>query len=311
LNISGPRARALSLIAISVLAGVLTGLASRLPPPSVPDFQQFWVAGRALLAGQDPYAAVRAMWHWPLLYPLPAVLLLLPLSVFPLDVARVLWAMVSAGLFTYAAQRTTRPLWIGVLSASFLQAIVQGQWSPLFTAGVVLPWLGAAWVAKPTIGLALFAGWPRRQALLGGLLLVLVSLAVDPHWPIDLWQARGEVPHLAPVMQPGGVLLLLALLRWREPEARLLAVLACVPHSLAAYESLPLFLIPRRKWDAYALAILTYAALFLTELRLPENLGLGTIPDRRWPVTLVLVYLPALVMVLRPAHATDDNRIAY
>lgn len=301
------RTRLVILGAVSALAGLLAGLASRLPPPSASDFQQFWVAARALLAGQDPYAAVSAMWRWPLLYPLPAVLLVLPVSLLPLVAARVLWAMLSAGIFVYAAQRTTRPLWIGILSACFLQAIVQGQWSPLLTAGAILPWVGATWVAKPTVGLALFAGWPTRQAVLGGGLLLLVSLALDPHWPLDLWHGRAEAIYRAPVMRPGGVLLLLALLRWRVPEARLLAVLACVPHTLAVYESLPLFLIPRRKWDAYALASLTYVALFLTELHSIQGPA-GASPERRWPFMLVLVYLPALVMVLRPQHATDDER---
>jgi hypothetical protein len=107
-------------------------------------------------------------------------------------------------------------------------------------------------------------------------------------------------------MRPGGVLLLLALIRWRAPEARLLAVMACVPHTLALYESLPLFLIPARKWDAYALAILTYVAFFLTELPPSGGSALGATPEQRWPFMLVLVYLPVLLMVLRPRHSTDD-----
>ena len=282
------------------MAGTLTWLASRLPPPSTSDFQQFWVAARALVDGEDPFVAVRTMWHWPLFYPLPAVLIVLPLSVFPLVAARVLWAMASAGLFMYAAQRTTRPLWIGALSASFLQAIVLGQWSPILTAGAVLPWVGAAWVAKPTVGLAMFAGWPRRQAVVGGMVLVFTSLALDPHWPMQVWHNRGAALHRAPVMLPGGVVLLLALCRWRAPEARLLAALACVPHAPTLYDTLPLFLVPGSKGEAYALAILTYAALFLTEVHLSGGSPLGADPDLRWAFMLVLVYLPALIMVLRP-----------
>jgi hypothetical protein len=297
------------LIGVAALAGILTWLASLLPPPSTSDFQQFWVAARALLDGQDPYAAVQAMWRWPLFYPLPAVLIVLPLSILPLAAARVIWAMVSAGLFMYAAQRTTRPLWIGALSASFLQAIVLGQWSPILTAAAVLPWVGAAWVAKPTVGLALFAGWPRRQAVIGGMLLVLVSLALDPHWPMQLWLNREAALYRAPVMRPGGVILLLALLRWRAPEARLLAAMACVPHAPTLYDTLPLFLIPGRKGEAYVVAILTYATLFLTEIRLSGGAPLGADPDLRWAFMLTLVYFPALVIVLRPLWAgTRDSR---
>jgi hypothetical protein len=302
------RARLISLLGVAVAAGTLTWLASRLPPPSASDFQQFWVAARALVQGDDPYAAVRTMWRWPLFYPLPAVLLILPFSVLPLVAARVLWAMVSAALFMYAAQRTTRPLWIGALSAGFLQAIVLGQWSPILTAGAVLPWVGAVWVAKPTIGLALFAGWPRRQAVIGGALLVLASLLVDPHWPVHLWHARGEALYRAPLMRPGGVLLLLALLRWRSPQARLLAAMACVPHALTLYDTLPLFLIPARKGEAYGLAAMTYLALFLTEVRVAGGAPLGADPDLRWALMFTLVYLPVLIMLLLPLWTGRGER---
>jgi hypothetical protein len=266
-------------------------------------------AAQAVFRGADPYPLIgRGLpfdWNCPLFYPLPAVLLVLPFSALPLVAARVLWAMMSAGLFMYAAQRTARPLWIGALSASFLQAIVLGQWSPLLTAGAVLPWVGAAWVAKPTVGLALFAGWPRRQAVIGGALLVLASLVVDPLWPLHLWQNRGEALYRAPVLRPGGALLLLALLRWRAPEARLLAALACVPHALTLYDTLPLFLVPSRKGEAYGLAALTYLALFLTEVRLSGGAPLGADPDLRWTFMLALVYLPALIMLLRPLWTGD------
>ena len=290
---------------VPVMAGVVTWLAYRIPPASVSDLQQFWIAARALAAGRDPYATVPTSWPWPLFYPLPAVLLVFPIGVLPLEGARVAWAMIAAGVFVRASQRTDRPLWVGMLSASFVQGIILGQWSPLLTAGAVLPWLSITWVAKPTVGLALFAGWPRREAIVGGSLLVAASLALDPHWPLDLWRVSGEAIHRAPVLRPGGALLLLALLRWRVPEARLLAGLACVPHSLAIFETLPLFLVPRRKQDAYALAVLTYVAVFLSGLVPAGQPGLTASLDRRWPFMLVLVYLPTLVMVLRPPHSVD------
>jgi hypothetical protein len=239
------------------------------------------------------------MWQWPLFYPLPAVLLVSPLAVLPFGLARALWAMISAGLFVYAARRTARPLWVAVLSASFLQAIVQGQWSPLLTAGVILPWVSITWIAKPTVALALFAGWHRKHAIVGGVALMLVSLAIEPSWPLKLWEGRAAAIHRAPVLRPGGILLLLALLRWRLPEGRLLAALACVPHSLGVYESLPLFLIPQRKGHAYALALLTYAAVFLIELLPTAALGVVEGFDRRWVFMFTLVYLPALILLLR------------
>lgn len=63
---------------------------------------------------------------------------------------------------------------------------------------------------------------------------------------------------------------------------------------------LPLFLIPRRPTHAYVLAALTYAAWYLTALRVPdvEQEPLQSVLVRRWPYLLVLVYLPALAMAL-------------
>ena len=58
-----------------------------------------------------------------------------------------------------------------------------GQWAPLLTAAAVLPWLGFFLAAKPTIGGAIFLGYPDRRALWTGIavrrwpyLLVLVYL---------------------------------------------------------------------------------------------------------------------------------------
>src|SRR4051794_18352622 len=70
------------------------------------DAAQLYIAGRALLAGHDPYAAVAASsFPWPLFYPLPAVLLFLPFACLPIEAARVAWAMVQGLLLGLGARR--------------------------------------------------------------------------------------------------------------------------------------------------------------------------------------------------------------
>jgi hypothetical protein len=167
-----------------------------------------------------------------------------------------------------------------------------------------MPSLAFMWACKPNIGLAMFAGWPSRRAAIGAAVLVLVSLALAPGWPSEWFSTIGAAPqYLAPVFRPGGILLLLAWVRWREPEARMLGALAVLPHTTNLYEMVPLFLIPRRAVELGVLMAGTYLAHMLTHV--PASV-VGGRPEAaaaflaaNWPVYLVCCYLPSLIMVLR------------
>jgi hypothetical protein len=190
--------------------------------------------------------------------------------------------------------------WI-LVSAPALEAVLIGQWSPWLTAAVGLPWLGVVWAAKPTIGLPLFAGWPSRWAFAAGLALLVLSLILLPHWPADWLAALGDTPHYkSPVQRVGGALLLLAFLRWRRPEARMLGLLALMPHTTGVYEQLPLLLIPQTGRAFAVLLGLSYLAAGLVYTRDTFGPSVAGTLDAQWPYFLVLVYLPALVMVLWP-----------
>jgi hypothetical protein len=112
--------------------------------------------------------------------------------------------------------------------------------------------------------------------VVGCLALLAASLAVSPNWPWHWLDAlheptlqRADRPvvlttYLAPVLQPGGFLVLLALLKWRRPEARLLVALACVPQTPVAYEMVPLVLVAGARVELLLLTVLSwgmYAAL--------------------------------------------------
>ena len=286
---------------VGAVAAVVSYLAHRLPPASSSDFDQIWVAARAVAAGKDPYAAVVAAGlPFPLFYPLPAVLLALPVAGLPLELARSVWTGFGATVLTLAALRYRRGLATALLSAGFLHAVVLNQWSPLLTAGSVMPWFAVAWVAKPSIGLALFLAYPSHRAARLAAGFMAVSLAVLPSWPAHWLSALRGAFQTAPILQPGGFLLLLAFVRWRRPEGRLLAALACMPQTIGLYETVPLFLIPRTRWQGYGLAGLSLIAAFAQAwiLRRADE-PLSSVLSARWPVLLVLVYLPALVLVLR------------
>jgi len=303
------RARLLSAGIAALGAGAfVAALYARQTPETGSDFDQSWIAARALLAGGDPYAAVVAAgWPWPLYYPLPAVLVAVPFTLLSMAAARMVFAGLGAGALAYAM---TGRAWWGlavVVSAPFLDALTSVQWSPLLTAAALLPALGWALAAKPTIGLALWVAYPRWQTAAAVGAIVVASLVALPEWP-RLWLAAAAgADHIrAPILRPGGFLLLLALLKWRRPEARLLAVLAGVPQSPAMYEALPLFLAPSSAREALGLALLshvTYAAIRL----LPAAASFAEGYQAKWPIMLVLLYLPVLIVVLRRPNQAPDH----
>ena len=284
-------------VGVGIAAALLAWVAHGFPMEGHSDFDQLWIAARAIQAGADPYEAVRRVEAYPLFYPLPAVLLASPMAFFPLELAKVIWGGLGAGLLAYAAFSYKRALPTALLGAGFLNAIVVAQWAPFLTAAAVLPWASVAWVAKPSIGLALLIAYPHRKAFLYGGALLIVSLIAMPSWPGEWFHALRDSIQTPLVLRPGGFILLLAALRWRTPEGRLLTALACVPQTVGLYETLPLFLIPRSRWEGYALATLSFIAAAIQ-----ETLAGHTITEfinSKWPSLLLFCYLPALVILLR------------
>jgi hypothetical protein len=288
-------------LAAGALAAVVCWIAYRIPPPSTSDFEPIWVGARAVGAGLDPYTIVPTVGtRYPLYYPLPAILVALPLGYLPFAVARSLWAAASTAVFVLAALRKGRGLLPALLSACFLNAILQGQWSPLLTAAAVLPAVSWLWAAKPSLGAAFFVAYPTRRAVIGAILLLSLAFLVFPTWPVRWLEALRETNHVAPILRPGGAVLLLALIRWRVAEGRLLAALACVPQTIGLYEALPLFLIPTNRWQGYLLAVLSYVAAFAQAILVPRmpDASWEATNAARWPFIFALMYLPALVMLL-------------
>lgn len=223
---------------------------------AVSDFDAIWTAARALRASHDPYAAIPSPpWPWELQYPLPAVLVAFPFSYVPLWVARAAFMGVSTALLAWGlTQRGWWPL-IALAGGQFFFALQSVQWSPLFAAAVLVPGLRVLWPVKPTTATPLFAGYPDWRPVVGGLILFALAFLVWPHW-MDGWRhAVHGAPHRAAVLRPGGLLLLLALLRWRLPEGRQLAALSLVPLSPHLYEALPLMLVARSRRELLALAV--------------------------------------------------------
>jgi hypothetical protein len=294
-----------TVIGVAAAAYVLV-FYHRQSPLAVSDFDAIWTAARALSAHQDPYGVIRSPpWPWNLQYPLPAVLVALPFSVLPLTLARAAFMGVSAGLLAYGVARSAWWPLIGLAGGQMFFALQSVQWTPLFAAAVLIPALQVLWAVKPTTGLTLFAAYPNWRTVLSGALLVALSFLAWPHW-MDGWLAAARIaPHRPAILRPGGVLLLLALLRWRLPEGRQLAVLAFMPLSPHLYEALPLMLAARSRRELLVLAVCGTIGLAAGAVT-PHTVGPdhGPIP---WAVVFLTGYLPALVVVLRHANVSATS----
>lgn len=296
------RVRVAIALAIGLFCALLVVIGAEHALP-VSDFDQCWVAARALLHGHNPYEMIgpgRAFeWRFPFFYPLPAALIAMPFARFEVSVTRALFISISAALLAFAITRRDYHRLLLFLSAGFCVSLLKSQWEPLLTAAALLPALSWVFVAKPTVGAALFVAFPSRTAVLGGVVLVAVSLVVMPSWPANWLQMLHQDSHMrTPIITPMGPLLILALLRWRRPEARLLVALACVPQTLILYMTVPLFIIPDTLGESVVLAVLSWAAQAVTFTMPHQPPHLSFYTFSAW-VIVALMYIPCLIMVLR------------
>ena len=285
------------------------------------DFDQIWLAARAICHGTDPYVAVARGFTMPLYYPLPAAIVGIPFAALPMTWAGPVFVGAGIGLLAYGL--LGRGPWALTALASWpaLQAVQQCQWSPVLAAAALLPWLGWLTAAKPTTGaIAAGAYYSRRWLTLNlaiGAILLGLSFAMWPRWFVEWLTAVRGAHHFVPlVLRPGGILLLIALLRWRRPEARLLGLTAMVPQTGAGYDALLLALVPANRREALLFGLLSFATVpFLVPQEQPGDAFVRAIAHNQL-VYLVMLYLPALGVVLlrrdehTPSRAPAQSELA-
>lgn len=272
-------------------------------PEFVTDFDILYHAAVHFLRGENPYPITHQWSYYPLYYPFPAVILAVPFTVLPLEPARAAFDIVVGSAFAYALWRYRGPHGLlAVASGAYLFAMRNGQLTPLLVAASLIPGLSFLLVLKPNSGLALWAWRPRRTTVIGVLVFLAISMVMLPSWPLDWWrglQVRNE--HLLPpLFRPFGFLLLLAGLRWRTPEGRLLLALTVIPQNVLPYELIPLVLIPSNAVEMGIFIVGSWITLFFAGRAwgIPDF----TVPGLNaasWPAMLLAVYLPMLYLVLK------------
>jgi len=302
-------------IVIALLAGIAGGLycyfslkASGGPRPA-DDFTWHWLAARALIEGKNPYVVITAGGPYqldaPYVYPLTTAIAAVPFALFLAPAAAAAtWIGVGTALMAFAVTKTGYTRLLMFLSMPYLWAANAGQFSPILVAACLLPWLGFITPVKPQIGIVSLLYKPSRIAFAGALTFLALSLVIDPAWPRE-WM--DVLPHRVPGIYRspvtvlfGGPLLVLALLRWKRTDARLLFLMAIVPQNMLFYDQLLLWLIPRTRNELMILGTLSLAAPLIASFFLPHApLNIRAVNRAYAPVIVALIYLPCLVMVLR------------
>lgn len=303
--------RILIAIAIGAASAFVHYAKIKAVPDHPGDFGLAWFGAQALMNGGNPYELIGPGlvydWPWPLIYPLTAMAAAIPFAFLPQLTATLAFVFLGGAALAYSV---TRRAWYPLLmctSAAFLIAAGAAQWSPLFTAAMGIPAIAFFFGAKPTVGFALAVASPNRTrliALVGGVVLLVVSLALFPAWPVAWYQSLSTATQVAPPLaRLGGITILLALLRWRRPEARLIVALACVPQTGSWYEILPLFLVPRNRNEMMILCGVSSLGYLLQDTVMTAR-NETEFNSQVGAMMVALAYLPAVIMVLRRPNET-------
>jgi hypothetical protein len=298
------------VVCIALAFGYFTFISAQ-PTFVTTDFEYLWRAARLWSSGIDPYAVKpRAAWlHlWPLFdplfYPLPAVMVVGLFSGWSLGTSQVVFVTLATGFLAWRlSERALWPLLI-FLTPSFWMAAFLGQWSPWLTLATLVPSAGFLLACKPTLGLACFFYRPTWRGAASCVAIGLLSLALMPTWPWEWLDNLSWVQRHPPaILTPGGWLLALAAVRWRQREARLLLAMACVPQLLFFADQLPLFLVARTRREA---VLFTAAGAVVGVIWVARHFMRYAAVQLTGPYVMLGCYLPALWIVLRRPNLASE-----
>jgi hypothetical protein len=305
-------------VGIGVVASIYVLVSPRIFPSYRPDFDQLWEAARAWRAGDSPYRAVleihRERGHpFGLVYPLPAVIVIVPFSFLPRSAARTAFAFVSSVCFAYLvlARWWLFPI---LLSAAFRSSVSLVQIAPFVACATMAPAFGWVLAVKPNAGIPVGVALRRRRDAIGflapALALGLVSLALRPEWPWEWRDSLGTATNLgAPVLRPFGFLLLLAIVRWRQPAARWLVATALLPGTPAIHNTLPLLtLLPTTFREALVFSLLSHVADLGSYWLARGTTGIDALSAASSTALLWGLYIPAVGwLLLRKSNDAAPN----
>ena len=266
------------------------------------DFTLSWTAANHILSGRDPYRAMLPTgvypFNVPFYYPLPAAVLAMPFAPIPARYAGIAFVFVTFGMAALALMRDSAPRVAMLLSFPAVMAATLGQWSPLLVAATVVPAVQLVLPVKPTLGAAAFVNRPTRIGLALSVALVALCFLIEPGW-FTSW--RGVVSSAwgsyTPPVRWGrwaGVVLLVTFVWWRDPDARLLGVMALAPQLPLFYDQLLVQAVARTRREVLILLAASWIGGLAWAFEGSPDAG-----SPRAPTFLILasIYLPALGVI--------------
>jgi hypothetical protein len=145
-----------------------------------------------------------------------------------------------------------------------------------------------------------------KYAAIGSLLLTVVSVILLPGWPREwLALARADGNYRVPITAPGGILVLLALLRWRRCEAWLIVLVALMPATSGWYNTLVVLTVAATYREACVLSLVSSLGVIGGRYALLLLGPVGGINNFVGAVMIATIYVPAVAIVLRRPNEGD------
>lgn len=261
------------------------------------DFNWSLNAARDLLARRDPYGHTGTA----IPYPLTAVLFALPLIWLPPAAAGGVFFGLSSGLLAFGLTRDGYLRLLAFLAYPYWAAMITAQWTPLIMAAAFFPLALPVTMAKPQIGVPVALTHLTRKGIVACVLLLLITFAVMPFWAARWLPQLGAYQHFVPLLIIPGPLLLLALLDYRDRDAKFLFLSSILPQRWF-YDAFALWLIPKSRRELVYTVGLSWVVGVMRWYHGPRNMQqVGC-----WTVTLM--FLPMLVIVLLRIQARRSAR---
>lgn len=283
-------------IAISVTIGVASGLFCRFLMmhfhQDAADFRWALHLAHRLISGRNLYDTPLEQ------YPVTAGLFALPfVRLQPENAAALFWG-ISSGLLAFGISRHGYHRLLIFLAYPYWGALLTVQWSPIIAAAAFFPWLLPLTMAKPQVGLPVFLTRPSRVGWSACVVVGVLSLILMPTWP-RLWlKQMGGYQRFIPMLVWPGPLLLLALFRYRDRDARFLVLSAILPQRWF-FDSFTLWLIPQTARELIWTVFFSWGAGIWRWYHTPHS---STEVGR---LTVIFLYLPMLgVLLLRKRYGT-------
>jgi hypothetical protein len=276
--------------AIGLASGVFCWFLMKHFHQDAADFRWGLHLAQRLLARQNPYDTALEQ------YPLTAGIFALPFVRLQPEIAAGAFYGISSALLAFGLTRHSYRGLLIFLAYPYWAGLLTVQWSTIITASAFFPWLLPATMAKPQIGLPVFLTHTSRRGVVACFIVGAFSLALMPRWPL-LWIAQMKhYEHFIPLLVLPGPLLLFALFRYRNRDAILLLLAACMPQRWF-FDSFILWLIPKSRREIMATVFFSWGAGLWRWYHVPRSFT----EVGRW--TVIFLYLPMLVVVLARSYS--------